>query len=58
MHEDQKPISEYTLEETIEALAAALGAFQTDYGSTANAHRPAPVRSASISTSSSNAIAR
>lgn len=35
MHEDQKPISEYTLEETLDALATALGAFQTDYGSTA-----------------------
>lgn len=39
--EDQKPISEYTLEETLDALASALGAFQTDYGSTAKRTCPA-----------------
>lgn len=32
--EDQKPITEYTLEETLDALAEALGAFEADYGST------------------------
>lgn len=29
--EDQKPITEYTLEETLEAIDAALAAFTKDY---------------------------
>lgn len=31
MHEDQKPISEYTFEETLEALYYSLDAFIKDY---------------------------
>jgi hypothetical protein len=30
-HEDQKPITEYTLEETLSALNAALAAFEKEY---------------------------
>lgn len=45
--EDQKPITEYTLEETLEAIDAALAAFTKDYRA-ASAAGKARARKASL----------
>lgn len=45
--EDQKPITEYTFEETLSALKAALAAFTKDYRATSAAGK-ARARKASI----------